>query len=209
MSDRSVDRWRRYWNKHAATYDRQMGFFDRWLFRDSRAWVCGRAGGDVLEVAVGTGLNLPFYPAEAKLTGIDLSAAMLHIARARAADLGRTIDLLEGDARHLTFPDASFDAVVCTFGLCAIPDHRQALVEMTRVLKPGGSLLLADHVQARTPVARAVQRVIELGSVPLAGEHFLRRPSQLLPELGYRLERQQRFGPFGVVERVAACLPGG
>jgi len=75
------DRWRRYWDKHSGSYDREMRFFDRVLFKDSRAWVCSRAAGETLEVGIGTGLNLPFYPEQVRLTGIDLSPAMLGIAR--------------------------------------------------------------------------------------------------------------------------------
>jgi ubiquinone/menaquinone biosynthesis C-methylase UbiE len=98
------DRWRRYWDKHSASYDKQMRFFDRHLFADSRAWVCAQATGHTLEVAVGTGLNLPFYPADVELTGIDFSPAMLGIARHRAGQLGRAVDLREADALALPFP---------------------------------------------------------------------------------------------------------
>jgi SAM-dependent methyltransferase len=107
-----------------------MAVFDRLLFADSRDWACRRAVGDVLEVAVGTGLNLAHYPPDVWLTGIDFSPAMLRIARSRATILSREIDLREGDAQRLDFPDASFDAVVCTFSLCAIPDERRAVAEM-------------------------------------------------------------------------------
>ena len=131
------DRWRRYWDKASASYDKQMRFYDR-LLADSRPWVCAQATGDTLEVAVGTGLNLPFYPAEVELTGVDLSPAMLGIAQTRARQLGRVVDLHEADAQALPFPDASFDTVVCTFSLCAIPDERRAVSEMTRVLRPAG-----------------------------------------------------------------------
>jgi Methyltransferase domain len=92
------DRWRRYWDKTSVSYDRQMGFYDRVLFGDSRPWVCAQATGNTLEVAVGTGLNLPFYPAAVELTGIDFSPAMLGIAQARARQLGRAVDLQEADA---------------------------------------------------------------------------------------------------------------
>ena len=78
------DRWRRYWDRHSASYDKQMRFFDRTLFGDSRAWICSQATGDTLEVAIGTGLNLPLYPPGVRLTGIDLSPAMLDIAKQRA-----------------------------------------------------------------------------------------------------------------------------
>ncbi len=93
------------------------------LLGDSRSWVCGQARGDTLEVAVGTGLNLPFYPAGVELTGIDFSPAMLGVAQTRARQLGRTVDLRQADAHALPFPDALFDTVVCTFALCAIPTN--------------------------------------------------------------------------------------
>ena len=112
-----TERLRRYWDKHAPRYDQQMRLFDRVLFGDTRAWVCQQATGDVLEVAVGTGLNLDLYPDGIRLTGVDFSPAMLDQARDRAHKLGRTVDLREGDAHALAFSDASFDTVVCTFSL--------------------------------------------------------------------------------------------
>ncbi len=136
LPDARRARWVRYWDKHSRSYDRQMGWLDRVLFADTRRWVCGQASGQVLEVAVGTGLNLCHYPDGVQLTGIDLSPAMLRIAHQRAAQLGRTVDLRLGDAQALEFPDACFDTVVCTFSLCAIPDHRRALTQMIRVLRP-------------------------------------------------------------------------
>src|SRR5205823_10765522 len=138
-------RVRRVWDKAAPGYDRAMRFFDRWQFGGGRQWVCSRASGETLEVAVGTGLNLPFYPAKVRLTGVDLSPAMLDLARGRAAEVGREIDLREADAQALPFPDASFDTVVCTLSLCTVPDERVAIGEMWRVLRPGGQLLLLDH----------------------------------------------------------------
>lgn len=94
---RNRDRWRRYWNKASASYDKQMRFYDR-LLADSRPWVCAQATGHTLEVAVGTGLNLPFYPAGVELTGIDFSPAMLGVAQTRARQLGRAVDLRQADA---------------------------------------------------------------------------------------------------------------
>ncbi|OKH80781.1 ubiquinone biosynthesis methyltransferase UbiE [Mycobacterium sp. ST-F2] len=199
-------RWNRYWDKKSRSYDREMGFFDRHLFGDSRHWVCSRASGEVLEVAVGTGLNLPEYPPEATLTGIDWSAPMLALARERADTLGRTATLRQADAQQLPFDDASFDTVVCTFGLCAIPDHTRAIAEMTRVLRPGGRVLLADHVASSAAPVRGVQRMLELFTVPLGGEHFLRRPSRDLEPAGLKVEQAQRF-TLGLVERVVARKP--
>jgi SAM-dependent methyltransferase len=133
-----------------------MRFMERILFGDSRDWACSQASGDVLEVAVGTGLNFDAYPHDVRLTGIDTSEQMLAIASNRARELGREVELRKGDAHVLPFADATFDTVVSTFGLCAIPDIDAALDEMTRVLRPRGKLILVDHVASF--VARGSRR---------------------------------------------------
>lgn len=203
--DRS-HRWRRYWDSYAPTYDREMRFWDRVLFRDSRAWACSQATGNVLEVAVGTGLNLAVYPADVTLTGVDLSKPMLSIARTRAAQLGRVATLLLGDAHALAFDDGMFDTVVCTCGLCAIPDIDAAINEMRRVLRPGGRLILVDHIASSVRVFRGVQRLIELYTVPRGGEHLRRRPLKNVAAAGFEIERVERFN-FGHVERLVARKP--
>src|SRR6266511_753738 len=201
-----TQRLRQYWDKHAPRYDRQMRVFDRLLFGDTRAWVCRQASGDTLEVAIGTGLNLDLYPDDVRLTGVDFSPAMLEQARDRAQGLGRAAELREGDAHELGFPDGAFDTVVCTFSLCAIADDRQAVAEMWRVLRPGGRLLLADHVAGSAWPTRAVQRLLELVTIPLGGEHFRRRPLEHVRAQGFHVERQERF-KLGIVERLAARKP--
>jgi ubiquinone/menaquinone biosynthesis C-methylase UbiE len=198
-----IERWHRYWDKKSRSYDREMRFMERVLFGDSRVWACSQASGDVLEVAVGTGLNLDSYPREIRLTGIDLSEPMLEIGRMRARELGRDVDLRQGDAHQLPFTDATFDTVVCTFGLCAIPDIDAALDEMTRVLRPGGKLILVDHIESTSRLARGVQRALEVVTVPLASEHFLRRPLTKLEQRPFTVERAERF-KLGLIERVVA-----
>jgi ubiquinone/menaquinone biosynthesis C-methylase UbiE len=206
MSRRTA-RWQRYWDDHAGSYDPMMARWDRRLFAGSREWACSRAAGEVLEVAVGTGLNLPHYPADATLTGIDLSDGMLDIARRRAADLGRAVTLRQGDAQALPFDDASFDTAVCTLGLCAIPDAEAALGEMVRVLRPGGLLVLADHVAGSAWPVRAGQWLLERVSIPLAGEHFRRRPYLSVVARGLDVTDHERFR-LGLVERLAARTTG-
>ena len=132
---------------------------------------------------------------------------MLAIARERAAALGRDADLRQGDAQALDFPDESFDTVLCALGLCAIPDDRRAVTEMARVLRPGGRLLLVDHVAASAAALRGVQWLYERVTIPLAGEHFRRRPLVWVRELGFQVEETDRFR-LGVVERVCARKPG-
>jgi ubiquinone/menaquinone biosynthesis C-methylase UbiE len=204
--DKNRDRWRRSWDKESASYDKQMQLFLRFLAPDSRAWVCGQAAGDTLEVAIGTGLNLPHYAAEVRLTGVDFSPAMLELARRRAAQIGRPVDLRESDASALPFAADSFDTVVCTYGLCAIPDDGRAVSEMKRVLRPGGLLLLADHVAGAAWATRAIQRFFEVFTVPLQGEHFLRRPLYLVEAEGLDVEQRGR-SKLGMIERLAARKP--
>jgi ubiquinone/menaquinone biosynthesis C-methylase UbiE len=201
------DRWRRYWDKESASYDKQMQFFERLLAPDTRAWVCSLATGQTLEVGIGTGLNLPLYPSEITLTGVDFSPAMLDVARSRARQLGRAADLREADALDLPFPEARFDTVVATYVLCAVPDERRVLAEMIRVLRPGGLLLLADHIAGAAWPTRAIQRLFEVVTVPLQGEHFLRRPLSHVKAEGLQVEQRQRF-KLGLIERLAARKPG-
>lgn len=204
--DPAVQRRRRVWDRYARGYDREMRLWERILFKDARSWVCSQATGEALEVAVGTGRNLPFYPAGARLTGLDVSPAMLDIARARATDLGRSAELCEGDAHALPFPDASFDTVVCTFSLCNIPDQRRAIAEMHRVLRPGGLLLLVDHVASTSRVAFVVQRLFERLTIRLAGDHQTRRPLPHVVDAGFAIEKRDRYGK-DIVERLAARKP--
>ena len=189
----------------APAYDRQIAFFERLQFGGGREWVCSRATGAVLEVAVGTGRNLPLYPAGVRVTGIDLSPGMLAIARRRAADLGIEVDLREGDAEALAFADGSFDTVVCVLSLCTIPDPAKAIAEMTRVLQPGGKLLLLDHIGSRWWPVRAVQWLVELVS-KRSGEYMTRRQLPLLAPAGLHVVESQQL-KWGTVERVAATKP--
>jgi ubiquinone/menaquinone biosynthesis C-methylase UbiE len=203
QADRS-ERLRSYWDKHARSYDKQMAFWERRLFGDGRAWVCAQATGEVLEVAIGTGRNLPLYPQGIRLTGIDFSPQMLQLARRKAEELGRPVDLRLGDAQGLDLPDASFDTVVCTLSLCAIPDQRRAIAEMKRVLRPGGRLL--DHVAAAPRLGRAIQWLLERVTIPLGGEHLRRRPLQQVRAAGFQIEQRER-SKLGIVERLAARKP--
>jgi ubiquinone/menaquinone biosynthesis C-methylase UbiE len=201
-----VDQLRAQWNKYASRYDRDIRFFERVQFGGGREWVCSQARGDVLEVAVGSGRNLGFYPRETRLTGIDLSPAMLELARVRSVELGRAIDLCVGDAQTLPFPDASFDTVVCTLGLCGFPDERAAIAEMHRVLRPGGALLLLDHVGSHHRLIHFGQRLLEKMTVRTLGDYQTRRPLPLVEQAGFVVQRQERL-KAGTVERVAAVKP--
>jgi ubiquinone/menaquinone biosynthesis C-methylase UbiE len=200
------DRLRSLWERYAPRYDRDTDFYDLLLLGDSRSWACSQASGQVLEVAIGTGRNLPFYPRGIQLTGIDFSPAMLEIARGRAADVGIGVTLIEVDAQHLPFADHRFDTVVCTLALSSIPDPAAAINEMHRVLRPGGQLLVVGHVASPHRVVRAGQRRLEQLSIRLAGDHQTRQPYPEIVAAGFTIDRREHFRA-GIIERVRALKP--
>ncbi len=193
----------RAWEKYAPTYDRQIAFLERRLFTGGREWLAERAVGRVLEVAVGTGRNLPHYSPGIALTGIELSPSMLALARQRAAELGLDVDLRVGDAQRLPFADGSFDTAVCALSLCTIPVPATALREMHRVLVPGGRLLLLDHVVSTWPPVRAAQWLLEQVTGRTAGEYFTRRQLPLVHATGFEVVEVERL-KAGIVERIHA-----
>ena len=201
-----TERVRRIYDESAGRYDRAIWLPERMLFGGGRQWVCSQARGEVLEVAIGTGRNLPFYPKEVHLSGVDLSPAMLAVARARARELNVEADLRVGDAQALPFPDESFDTVVITLSLCTIPDDREAVAEASRVLRAGGRLLLLEHVRSPVLSVQAIQRVLDPLFVRFQADHLLREPLDHLEDAGLEVERLER-SMWGIVERVSARKP--
>ena len=199
-ADRDRERTFRFYERAARDYDSWMDRFDPLLLGDGRATLCAQARGDTLEVAIGTGRNIALYPPDVQLTGIDLSPAMLAIAR--EATGGRSVDLRVGNAEALDFSAGSFDTVVFTLCLCTIPDPRKALAEARRVLRPGGQLLLLEHVRSPIAAVRWAQWIV--GPLfRLASDHVLRDPLDHLESLGFTIEEQRRYRA-GIMEWVVA-----
>jgi phosphatidylethanolamine/phosphatidyl-N-methylethanolamine N-methyltransferase len=149
----------------APVYDLVFGkVFD--AGRQSSIAAAERIGGRILEVGVGTGLSLPDYSRANTLVGIDISEPMLVKAKERVAELNLTNveSLSVMDVNHLGFPDADFDVVVAQYVITAVPDPERALDEFARVLKPGGEIVLVNHISAESGPRRA----FELGFAPIA-----------------------------------------
>jgi ubiquinone/menaquinone biosynthesis C-methylase UbiE len=190
------DRW-------AASYDRWLSHYDRWMgLTEGRRRLLSRASGRTLEVGVGTGVNLQHYPAEVRLTAIDLSPAMLEIAHRRADALGLAVDLQVGDAQALDLPKESFDTVVATLMLSAVPDDKQAAAELWRVLRPGGTLLVLDHVRSTAAPVALLQRLLEPIIDGLTGWRFARDVSHDVRSVGFTIEQARRWRLGMVLELV-------
>ncbi|MBT2515456.1 class I SAM-dependent methyltransferase [Arthrobacter sp. ISL-30] len=193
-------------NKIARLYDRWMGFFERYVAVGARAWAVSMAHGAVIEIGVGSGLNLPLYgPGVKHVTGVDLSEKMLAIAHRRVAE--KRIDRVElrhGDAQALDLPSESADTFLSTFTFCTIPDPLAASREAYRILRSGGVFVLAEHGRSTRALGRAVMRAIEPLSIRVSADHLTRDPVPYLTSAGFTITEVQRGGPGGIVFRILA-----
>ncbi len=194
---------REYWDGQAATYDRATAWVEPRLLAPAREWVAQRVRGRTLDVAVGTGANLPYLRGRSdELVVTDQSAAMLAIAKDRAARERVAMTAVQADAAHLPWPDASFDSVVCTFALCCVPDEVAVLAELRRVVRPEGRVLVADHVESSAWLGRVAQRGLDVVG-RRHGEHHRRRPLLRLSDAGLAAV-EHGSSRYRLVERVAA-----
>ena len=195
------------YDKQAPRYDRVIALAERLLFGGGRQWACAQAAtGRVLEVGIGTGRNLGWYPHAVEVVGVDVSLKMLAVARGRTDERARSVQLSVVDAQRLSFRDASFDTVVATLTLCSIPDHRLAVQEMARVLRPGGRLILLEHVASSNWLVRVVQRLLDPVTVRFQGDHLLREPDIAVSNEGLVIDEFDRL-KWGIVARLTAHKP--
>lgn len=152
----------RKYERIAPVYDLLDGVYERsWKGRLRRHAFAGLTG-RVLDAGAGTGCNIPYYPPAAEVTAADLSPAMLRRAGRRATRLGRPVALHEADLTDMPFADDSFDAAVATYVFCVIPDAvtRGALLELARVVRPGGTIRILDYCESRKPLLRTWTRAM-------------------------------------------------
>jgi ubiquinone/menaquinone biosynthesis C-methylase UbiE len=155
-----------------------------------RARVVPKAEGRVLEVGIGSGLNLPLYAAAEHVIGLEPSPKLLAMAKRNAGAVPFSTEFVEGSAESIPLADASVDTVLTTWTLCSIPDALRALTEMRRVLKPSGWLLFVEHGRAPDERVRWWQEHLTPIWKPMAGGCRLDRPiSDLIGEAGFRIER--------------------
>lgn len=181
------------YDRFAPWFDLVEGVPDVLLgVRRLRARVLSRARGRVLEVAAGTGRNLPHYPPGCRLTAVDLSGGMLARLRRRFENEGRDVPLARMDTERLGFPDAVFDTVVDTMALCTYPDPLRALREMSRVCRPDGVVLLVEHGRSRWPTLARFQDRHDGWLAESVGCHWNRDPPGLVEEAGLSLRDVRR-----------------
>ncbi len=197
---------RSIYERFARVYDRSQWISEALLLRRLRRNLISRAGCrgqcQVLEVGIGTGINLPFYPPTAVVHGVDLSKPMLERALARAHRSGRQLHVETMDAQDLPFPDQSFDSVVSTLTLCTMPDPLRLLREMARVCRPTGLVLLLEHgLGTLQPVNWGLQRLAP-SHLRRYACHLTRDVAALPGQAGLNVRHMERhvFGIFVLVE---------
>lgn len=191
------------WNAIATKYDRMTAPIEGWVLGPSRRWLAERVHGQVLEIGIGTGINLEYLPDSVGYTGTDVSPAMIALAQQRSERLGREVNLDVVDATSLPYAENSFDCVLSTYVLCCVPDEHAALAEALRVLRPGGSLLLANHIASDHRLIRWFLKAVDTITVPRMGEHFSREPLRTLRDLDAEILETQ-YSLLGIIERIHA-----
>jgi len=161
--------------------------------------------GEILEVGIGTGSNLPYYPDHIQLTGIDFSKGMLSHARKQAKQISFPLKLLEMDAQEMIFEDNSFDFIVATCVYCSVPNPVQGMKEMRRVCKPDGEILLLEHMRSDNPVLGKVMDVVNPIVVGTYGANINRRTMQNIKRAGLRIRNEKHL--FGSVMRSLSLSP--
>ena len=184
-----------------------MEIFAEKRFRAWREQLWSQVNGStILEVGVGTGKNISYYPKAARVTGIDLTPGMLEQAKRKvqALEIRSNVDLRLGDVQMLDFPNNSFDSALATFVFCSVPDPVLGLREMRRVVRPGGSILLLEHMRSPNPQIGKIMDWLNPLVVRMMGANINRPTVENVWEAGLEIARVEDLGMGGVFKMIVA-----
>lgn len=172
--DKHAEKIKKRYNRNARLYDFMQAGMEKGKMGKWRGLVFKDIKGKVLEVGVGTGMNIKYYPVNAEVTAIDFSEKMLEKAREKAAKLGRNVDFRLMDVQNLEFPNETFDTVITSFVFCSVPDPIKGLEEIRRVCKKDGQIIMLEHVRSKKPLLGAVMDFMNPIIVRIAGANINR-----------------------------------
>lgn len=193
------------YDRIAPVYD-LMNLCSEFVYHRWREWLWQQAPrqGNILEVGVGTGKNIPFYPREAQVIGLDLSPKMLARARRRKQKLQSQAKLILGDAQALDLPAASVDAAFATFVFCSVPDPVLGFRELRRVVRPGGRVYLLEHMRSANEWLGRLMDWINPLIVRTLGFNINRRTLENITRAGLEIESMQDVGLGGIFKIIVA-----
>lgn len=176
---------RRKYDRVSIVYDMFEQPMELMALRKYRNEIMKELKGKVLEVGIGTGKNIPYYPDNIDVTAIDFSSKMLERARIKAENLNKKVKILLMDAQQMDFPDNTFDCVFTTCVFCSVPDPVQGLKEIRRVCKPYGKIIMIEHVRSEKKVIGAFMDMINPIVVNLYGANINRRTINNIKTAGF------------------------
>lgn len=193
------------YNRIAPVYDLMESVVERLAFRRWRERLWSHVDGErVLEVGIGTGKNISYHPLGTQVTAFDISDRMLERAREQAQDLEADVELILMDAQRLGFPESTFDAAMATFVFCSVPDPVQGLVAIDRVVKPGGRVILLEHVRVNVPIVGALMDLFDPFVLRMMGPHINRRTIKNVKKAGLAIEQVEELALGGLVKLIFA-----
>ena len=195
----------RKWDRLSLNYD-WMTWADEYRFGAAKRRLFAGMSGRCLMVAAGTGLDFPLFPPGLSVTAIDISAGMIERARSRAARYQGSLDVGVMDVQALTFDDATFDTVVTSCTFCSVPDPVRGLRELYRCLRPGGQLLMFEHVRSRFGPVAVMQDLMSVLTRRM-GPAMNRDTRTNVLLAGFSLEREENVY-FDIVKSLRARRPG-
>jgi len=200
---------RRIYDQDPEAYHRAMSSrLTEWMLGGRRRKVGETVSGLVLDVGFGTGLSVPYYPADVRVVGIDISPKMLEVGKRFAKEQGRHADVLVMDAERLALPDHVFDSVAFNLCLCTIPNPEAAVREGVRVAKPGAAMVFLEHVRSHLLPVALLEEAVNPAMVALQADHFTRRTAEVVGRSGVEVLSIDRWFA-GVFNLIVGRAPAG
>jgi Methylase involved in ubiquinone/menaquinone biosynthesis len=189
--DKATETIKKRYDRIARFFDLSEAMMERGKMGEWRKMVWQQAKGKVLEVGVGTGKNIEYYPEGTVVTAIDFSENMLDKAKIKARLFDKRVDLRLMDVQNLSFPDETFDTVVTTCVFCSVPDPLKGLKEIQRVLKKDGRIIMLEHVRSKKPFIGKIMDLMNPVVVRMVGANINRNTVENLRKAGLRVDVEQ------------------